>query len=295
MSRPLSRRYFIGATSAALAVGYLSPLSALTPRESDLTALCTRLEQKLQGRLGVAFINTATGASEQYHGGERFPLCSTFKLLACAAVLARVDAKQENLERLIAISHEMLVSYSPVTQQHVGASMPLGDICKAALTQSDNTAGNLLLQALGGPAAITAFARTLNDNVTRLDRWETALNEATPGDPRDTTTPLAMVNGMHHALSSRLSAQARQQLMDWLIESETGFSRLRAGLPEHWQAGDKTGTGQQGSACDVAILWPPGKAAIIAAVYMTETSASIDERNEVFAEIGRFIASKVML
>lgn len=290
MSHPVSRRHFIGAAATTLAMGYVAPLSALALSEKDLSALCSRLEQRLQGRLGVALIDTATGTGQQYRGNERFPLCSTFKLLACAAILSRVDAKQENLERLIAIRPGQIVNYSPVTQEHVGASMPLGDICHAALTQSDNTAGNLLLEALGGPTAITTFARTLNDEVTRLDRWETALNEAIPGDPRDTTTPQAMASDVHRVLDQHLSIRARQQLSDWLVHSQTGFSRLRAGLPSHWQVGDKTGMGQQGSTCDLAVIWPPGKAPIIAAVYMAETPASVDERNRAFADIGRFIA-----
>ncbi len=175
-------------------------------------------------------------------------------------MLARVDRGQERLDRRIVFSDKDLVTYSPVTKDHVGpAGMSVADICAAAVTLSDNTAGNLMLASFGGPAALTAYARSLGDGLTRLDRIETALNEAAPGDPRDTTTPNAMLGDMQRLLvGDALSAKSRRHLTQWLLASKTGTKRIRAGLPSDWRVGDKTGGGDNGTANDIAVAWPPG-------------------------------------
>jgi len=281
----ISRRTF---TLGAAVLTGLAPLSAVA---DDLNAELLRLETAIQGRLGVAVLDTATGRRLGQRGDERFPMCSTFKLLASGAVLARVDAGREDLDRRIKFEASDLVTYSPVTKDRVGGEgMTLAELCKAGLTQSDNTAGNLLLANLGGPAAITAFARSLGDNVTRLDRIETALNEATPGDPRDTTTPDAMAANLNAlVLGDRLSERSRGQLAQWLIANQTGAAKLRAGLPADWRVGDKTGGGDFGTTNDVAVLWPPGRQPLIVAVYLTETKASFDDRNATIAAVGRAV------
>jgi len=169
--------------------------------------------------------------------------------------------------------------------------MSLGDLCAAAIDWSDNTAGNLLLQAIGGPAGFTQYARSLGDPVTRLDRGEPALNSAIPGDERDTTGPLAMARDMRAVLvGDQLSEASRRQLAKWLIEDKVGDKRLRAGLPPSWRVGDKTGSGDNGTTNTIAILWPPGRAPILAAVYYTDSPASADTRNAVHKEIGGVIA-----
>lgn len=148
------------------------------------------VERRLGGRLGVAVLDTHTGHRVGYHEGERFPMCSTFKLLAVTAVLSRVDGSQEQLDRRIAYGESDLLEYAPVTRAHVGeGGMTLGDLCAAAIEQSDNTAANLILGTLGGPSAVTAYARSLGDSVTRLDRTEPTLNDWQPGEQRDTTSP----------------------------------------------------------------------------------------------------------
>ena len=166
--------------------------------------------------------------------------------------------------------------------------MTLADICDAAVTLSDNTAGNLLLKSFGGPAGLTAFARSLGDGVTRLDRFETELNEAKPGDPRDTTAPAAMLGTMQRLLvGNALSASSRERLIGWLVGSKTGGRRLRAGMAKDWRVGDKTGGGENGTANDIAIAWPPGRAPILIAVYYTGSTIPDDVRNAVIAEAGR--------
>jgi beta-lactamase class A len=219
-------------------------------------------------------------------------MCSTFKFLAAACVLARVDKKEERLDRRVTFAESDLVTYSPVTKDRVGAGgMSVAELCEAAMTLSDNSAGNLLLASFGGPAGLTAFARSLGDDVTRLDRTETALNEATPGDPRDTTSPAAMLETMRKlVVGDALSAAAREQLIAWLIANKTGDKRLRAGLPKDWRVGDKTGSGDHGVANDIGIAWPPGRAPIIVSAYFAESPQSMEARSTVLEMVGRIVA-----
>ena len=191
------------------------------------------IEERQGGRLGVFVRDTGTGATIEHRGDERFPMCSTFKLLAAAAALKRVDEGAERLDRTIAFGPSDLLDYAPIAKAHVAeGAMTLADLCAAAIDWSDNTAANLVLQSIGGPPGFTHFARSLGDNVTRLDRNEPSLNEATPGDPRDTTSPRAMAADMHKVLlGDALSDASRRQLQTWLIGDKVGDKRLRAGLP----------------------------------------------------------------
>jgi beta-lactamase class A len=258
-----------------------------------LAAELAQIETESGGRLGVAALDTLTGARAVHRGDERFPMCSTFKLLAAGAILARVDAGKERLERRIRFARGDLVDYSPITKDRVGGDgMSVAELCAAAVTVSDNTAANLLLATLGGPAGVTAFARALGDAVTRLDRIEPELNEAIPGDPRDTTSPAEMLANLHAlVLGNALSAPSRDQLTGWLIANKTGDARLRAGLPASWRVGDKTGSGGRGSTNDVGIAWPPQRAPIVIAAYLTETSKPDEQRNATLAAVGRAVAA----
>ncbi len=258
----------------------------------DFENVLAALERRHGGRLGVAMLDTANGKLRTYRGGERFPLCSTFKFLAAAFVLARVDRGEERLDRRVLYSKSDLVTYSPVTEKHVEGGMTVAGICEAAVTLSDNTAGNLLLDSFGGPAGLTAYMRSLGDDVTRLDRRETALNEAAPGDPRDTTTPEAMLETMRKiVLGAALSPSSRAQLADWILSSKTGDKRLRAGVPKAWRLGDKTGGGGRNATNDVAVIWPPDRAPIVVTAYYIGADASGDQRNAVLAEVGRLAAA----
>lgn len=252
------------------------------------------LQEAHGGRLGVAILDTGTHRLVTHRGDERFPMCSTFKLLAAAGVLACVDRGKLDLAQRIRFEQADLVAYSPVTEKHVGApGMTLAGICEAAITLSDNTAGNLLLDQLGGPAGWTAFARSLGDDTSRLDRRETMLNEAVRGDPRDTTTPAAMLRNLQAVLlGNALSPASRGQLIAWLEATRTGDKRLRAGFPKDWRVGDKTGTSGNGVYNDVAIAWPPGGAApLLVTAYYAETPVDGDTANAVIAEVGRIAAA----
>lgn len=282
---------------AVLAGVMLAGLGAAARAEDGNAAVeraLADLERRHGGRLGVAILDTANGRRIAHRGDERFPLCSTFKFLASALVLARVDRGEEDLARRIVYSQADIVPYSPVTELHIGGEgMAVGALCHAAVTLSDNTAGNLLLDSFGGPAGLTAYMRSLGDGVTRLDRTEPTLNEAAPGDPRDTTTPAAMVELLRKTvLGTALSPGSREQLAAWLIATTTGDTRLRAGLPKRWKVGDKTGSGGNNATNDIAVIWPPDRAPLIVAAYYVDARATSDQRNAVLADVGR-IAAKV--
>ena len=289
----MHRRLFLAGLAASAAC---VRARAATPSTEQRLALAeTRLadiEAREGGRLGVFVRDTGTGATIEHRADERFPMCSTFKFLAAAGALKRVDQGAERLDRKIAYGPSDLMEYAPVAKAHVAeGGMTLADLCAAAIDWSDNTAGNLVLQSIGGPAGFTAFARSLGDEVTRLDRNEPTLNESLPGDPRDTTSPRAMAGTMQRVLvGDALSDASRSQLQTWLIGDKVGDKRLRAGLPPSWRIGDKTGTGERGSTNAVAIIWPPGRAPLIATVYYTGSSASVDARNAIHKEIGALIA-----
>jgi beta-lactamase class A len=289
----MHRRLFLAGLAASAAC---VRAQAAAPTMEERVALAeTRLadiEAREGGRLGVFVRDAGTGATIEHRSDERFPMCSTFKLLTAAAALKRVDEGAERLDRKIAYGPSDLLEYAPIAKAHVAeGGMTVADLCAAAIDWSDNTAGNLVLQSIGGPAGFTQFARSLGDNVTRLDRNEPALNESLPGDERDTTSPRAMAGTMQKVLAGdALSDASRSQLQMWLIGDKVGDKRLRAGLPPSWRIGDKTGTGDRGSTNAVAIIWPPGRAPLIATVYYTGSSASVDARNAVHKEIGALIA-----
>jgi beta-lactamase class A len=229
------------------------------------------LEARAAGRIGAFALDTGSGASLAHRADERFPMCSTFKGLAVAAVLARVDAGRESLSALVRYGRHDLLSYAPSTRAHVArGSMTLGDLCAAAIEVSDNTAANLIVARLGGPNAVTRYARSLDDAVTRLDRYEPAMSESLAGDPRDTTTPRAMVSDWRSILlGTELAPHSRAQFDAWLSRCRTGGDRIRAGIPADWRCGDKTGSGPPGTCNDVAILRSPARAPILLAVYTT--------------------------
>lgn len=280
---------------AVLTVPFLTvPLLAVPAFANDAKPKFAELERRNGGRLGVAAFDTASGRRIGHRSEERFPMCSTFKFLAAAFVLARVDRGEERLDRRIVYSAQDLVTYSPITKDHAGpAGLSVAELCDATMTLSDNTAGNLLLASFGGPAGLTAYARSLGDQTTRLDRIETALNEGLPDDPRDTTSPIAMLGTMQRLLlGDALSAASRDHLTSWLIANKTGDKRLRAGMPG-WKVGDKTGTGGNGSANDIAIAWPTGRAPLLVTVYYTGSTISDEARNDVIAEAGRIVAASL--
>ena len=260
--------------------------------KNDAAARIAAIETRIGGRIGVAAVDTSNNKHLDYRAEERFPMCSTFKFLAAAAVLKRVDEKKEGLERFVPYNAKDILEYAPVTKEHLKeGGMTLGALCEAAIEQSDNTAGNLLLNVIGGPAGLTNFARALGDRVTRLDRIEPELNSAIPGDDRDTTTPVAISSNMQRLLlGDALSEASRRKLDDWLQRNETGGSMIREGVPKTWSVGDKTGRGANGATNDIAIIRPPDRAPILLAIYSVGSTATENDRAAAIAEVTKVVA-----
>jgi beta-lactamase class A len=279
-------RLIVGALAAG---GLFSPFAFALDDSSQIA----KMENEIKARIGVCAIDLKSRRRIEYRSNERFPMCSTFKLLAAAAVLQRVDQGTDKLDRFVPYSEKDILEYAPVTKEHLKESgMKLGELCEAAIEQSDNTAGNLLLQAIGGPAGLTKFARSLDDETTRLDRTEPELNVATPGDERDTTSPAAMSNDLVCLLTTDVLAEkSRKLLRNWLLGNQTGATLVRAGVPKDWRVGDKTGRSSQGETNDVAVLYPSNRARIFIAIYATAPSLSDEKRSEVIANVTREIVN----
>ncbi|MBS7539899.1 class A beta-lactamase [Ancylobacter lacus] len=287
-----TRRSLIRGAAGFAAMAF-QPRIASAAEPDDVAARLAHIEARLGGRLGVCLIDTATGTVAGRRLDERFPMCSTFKMLAAAAILARVDAGLERLDTHVAYSPDELPDGSPVTREQLGKGLSVEVLCEAAVTRSDNGAANLLLARLGGPSGLTGYLRTLGDAVTRLDRTEPTLNESRPGDARDTTTPRAMADDIRRlVVGTALSAPSRARISGWLVGNRTGDQRLRAGLPSGWMAGEKTGTGPNGTNNDVGIAWPPGHAPLILASFITGAYAGRDAQDAAHANVARLAASR---
>lgn len=278
----MDRRAFI-LTTAALVMG-----SSARGDENPFAVL----ERQYGGRLGVAVLDTATGERMAYRADERFPMCSTFKLLIAGAILRNVDEGSETLDRWVAFQSSDLLEYAPVAQEQIGrGGMTMNDLCAAAIEYGDNTAANLILKALGGPSEATRYVRSLGDEVTRIDRFEPDANTCIPGDARDTTTPAAMLGDLNAlVLGDALAVNSRARLLGWLNSCKTAARRIPAGLPAGWISGDKTGSGAKGTANDVAIIQRPNKKPLLVAAYSTGVAAKPADRDPLLADVGRIVA-----
>lgn len=283
----MDRRSFLAATGLYFAGGKFARTASELP--------FAEIEAGLGGRVGVMAVDTGDGTVISHRSDERFAMCSTFKWVLAAFVLSQVEQDEMSLDERLSYGPGDLLEYAPVAQKYVDRGwLTVNALCSAIVTLSDNTAANLLLHRLGGPSQLTAFLRQCGDNVTRLDRNEPDLNTNLPGDERDTTTPRAMAGTMNRILlgDEILSADSRARLTGWLKESSTGLERLRAGLPGDWIAGDKTGTGVNGAANDIAIAWPSNRQPILIAAYLSESNASPGALNTAHADIARAVTAR---
>lgn len=296
-----SRMSLLITRRSALSVLGASVVTACTPsaesptQNSGVADALASLERSVGGRVGVFALDTATGKTVARREDERFAMCSTFKWVLAAAILHRVDRGELTLADSVAYGRSDLQEYAPVTIEHVNdGSMTVEALAQAAVTVSDNTAANLLLGKVGGPGGLTQFVRQQGDTVTRLDRDEPTLNESLDGDERDTTTPKAMVGLMRAILVDRvLSSASRDQLLGWMRACKSGLKRLRAGLPEGWVAGDKTGTGANGSHNDVMIAAPEGRAPILVASFMSGSRTPGITLEAAHASIARLVVGSL--
>ena len=267
---PLPRRaLLLGGLAVALAgcsdATATAPPASTTPSQPpdpDLVAL----ERKFGGRLGFYALDTGSGQAVAYRSDERFLMCSTHKVLVVGAILQLRQQQSGLLDQVVHYDKSQLLDYAPITSQHT--SMKVSELCEAALKVSDNTAVNLLINLLQGPSKVTAIARGLGDNVTRLDRVEPDLNDGAPGDERDTTEPPVFASDLYElTLGQGLDTTGQGMLTNWMKSSTTGLDLVRAGLPKGWVTADKSGSGSKGEVNDVAIVWPPNHSPLVVTAY----------------------------
>lgn len=276
--------------TAAAAVPLLLASVSVWASADTIQQKLAELEKSSGGRLGIALINTADNSQILYRGDERFAMCSTSKVMAAAAVLKQSETDKAVLNKRQEINAADLVIWSPVTEKHLQSGMTLAELSAATLQYSDNTAMNKIIAYLGGPDKVTAFARSIGDVTFRLDRTEPTLNTAIPGDERDTSTPLAMAKSLHKlALDDALGEQQRAQLVTWLKGNTTGGQSIRAGLPESWIVGDKTGAGEHGTTNDIAVIWPENHAPLVLVTYFTQPQQDAKNRKDVLAAAAKIV------
>lgn len=286
-----SRRQLLTGSLAALAFAPACRAKMVDPATDSFQAI----ESRVGGRVGV-FALTNEGRSLSHRSNERFAMCSTFKWVLAACVLEMSERNELTLTEPLSYSQADLHADSPVTREHVNeGKMRIDALCEAAVTRSDNTAANLLLERIGGPKRLRRFMIMHGDSTTRLDRTEPELNQNSPGDPRDTTTPRAMAGLLRSVVfgDNGLSRVNDARLDNWLRACKTGKKRLRAGLPSHWILGHKTGTGYRGAAGDVGVAYRPEGAPIIVAAYLSDSDASFSELEDAIAAIGRIVARQL--
>ncbi len=287
----LSRRLFLGGLGAVL-LG-----CAKKGHPLDGPQALAQLEKDIGGRVGVCAVATDSGRTLAHRADERFAMCSTFKWILAAAILAKVDRQELKLDQRLTYTEKDLLEYAPFTGKNVArGGLTIRELTEATITVSDNTAANLLLARVGGPAGLTRFLREHGDLTTRLDRTEPMLNTNLDGDPRDTTSPRAMVSTLRSLLlGEALQPKSREQLVSWMVASTTGATRLRAGLPKTWRVADKTGSGERGAVNDVAVAWPPQRGPILIAVYLSGSGflTFTSTLCAAHAEVGRIVAANL--
>ncbi len=291
-----------GLLPALLAVVLVACASQRPNTAATLDHALAELERVSGGRLGVFVLDTGSGRSLAWRGDERFGMCSTFKLLLAAVVLQAHERGELDGHAPIAFTESDLVPHAPVITAKLSGgvnAMSALELARATQLTSDNAAANLLIRELGGPEALTARWRAMGDTVTRIDRYEPAMNLVPEGESRDTTTPRAMAETVGRLMGDGLLGQAgRDELAGWLVDTQTGLKRLRVGLPTDWRAGDKTGSaisaGMANKTNDVAVVWPPDRAPVIIAAYYDADGhypGGIRAQDEaVLAEVGSIVA-----
>lgn len=263
----------------------LLPFTSRAATGPDFAAL----ERRAQGRLGFYAIDTGSGRTLAHRADERFAIASTFKILLAARVAQGVDGGHWRWEDEVPLQASDRVPHSPAFDRLLPRGRAtLGELCAGIVIESDNPCANVLLRrCCDGPTGLTAWLREQGDQVTRLDRWETELNENAPGDPRDSSTPRAFAKTLQRLLlGDGLSRASQARLWADLQASRTGLKRLRAGAPEGWRVIDKTGTGSRGAVNDVALAFPPGgRAPWVVVALQSDSRASNEDLSAVHAAV----------
>lgn len=293
---PLSpaRRSLLLGLATVPALQLAAPLQALAGEptraagNSTSQAALAALETSADGRIGLTMLDAEGNALLQYRAEERFPLCSTFKMMLVATILQRGVDDAGFLMHRIHIDKSSLVNNSPETEKQLGKQMRIDELCAAAMEYGDNAAANLLLAAIGGPRVVTAYARSIGDDDFMLVHNEPDLGTAIPDDYRDTTSPGAMAHSLQRlALGKALDGPQRAQLLGWMRNNKTGGKRIRAGVPDAWQVADRTGSGDYGTTNDIAVLYRPNQTPLILAIYFTQKKKNAGRRDDIVAQAAR--------
>lgn len=282
-----SRRVFLAGTA-----GILMPFPLRTEPASGVIA---SLEASLGGRVGFSARDTGSGRELHFRADERFAMCSTFKTALAAAVLTRIEQGELARTEILHFDPAALLPTSPITAVHSDGRVDVLAACEAIVSYSDNTAANLLLQRIGGPEALTRYFRQIGDNVSRLDRYELSLNSNADGDPRDTTTPRAMLGTLQRLLlGDALDGASRELLTGWMVNEQNGKARMRAGLPPDWRIANKPGTSLNGATNDIAVAWPPKGAPLVLSAFVNAPHAEPAKRQRAIAQLAQFAMQRLL-
>ncbi len=269
-----------------MALMVCSPLSHANKLHEDISLL----EQQIDGRIGVSIWNTQSDRHWNYHGDERFPLVGTFKTLACATMLHKMEAGTLKKNATATVEKSNIVGWSPIMEPLIGQNVRIEHACEAAMLMNDNTAANLVLNQIGGPRSVTLFLRTLGDNATRLDSLEPQVNQVKRKGRLDTTTPNAMVKTLQALMDGdTLSYESRVQLKIWMQDNSVSDSLMRSVLPSTWSVADRTGSGENGSFGYNAVIWREDRQPIYLSIYITDTDLSLQAREQLATQICQFI------
>ena len=284
-----SRLLILTIASSLVGTGMSLHAHTLQKKPTSVQKELSKLESYSGGRIGIYAINTADNSLIQYRSQERFSFQSTFKVIGVSAILKQSMTDNNFLQQKVTYKKQDLVSWSPITERHLTDGMTIAELCAATIMFSDNTAINLLMKKLGGPAAVTAFSRSIGDHTFNLNNWEPKLNSI-PNDFRDSSTPAAMGKSLRQlTLGKILAPSQRSQLLTWMKNNTTGNARIRAGVPKEWIVADKTGSGDYGITNDIGIIWPPKHAPIVVVIYFSQNQKNTTCREDVIASATRIL------
>ncbi|MFC4554925.1 class A beta-lactamase [Georgenia faecalis] len=265
------------------------PSASAAPTPTDITADLDALETEFDARVGVSALDTETGRSVEYRAEERFGYASTLKVFAAAELLREVPP-EEREARVVWTQEEVdAAGYSPVTSEHLDGGLTVAELAEAAVRESDNTAMNLVLDRIGGPAGLDAGLAALGDETTDVVSNEPSLNEVDAGGTRDTTTPAAFTAALDALLQPRnLAPDDLATLLDWMSGNATGDALIRAGAPADWVVRDKSG-GAGGIRNDIALVTPPGRAPIVVTVLTEKNDRAAEYDDELVARVAEVV------
>ena len=284
------------------------------------------------GTVGVSVLNLETGRGASLRGNERFPMASVFKLAVAVELLSRADRGAVRLEQKMTLAPADMRPGGPLSERapNGGTALTVGELLEAMLVDGDNTAVDLLLPLAGGPEVVTAQLDAVGLGDIRVDRSELELAFDVAGvatapprptrslatiraaidsvpeaahreafakflaDPRDTTTPNALVQLLRQVQEGRrLTPDSRERLLALMVRTRAGAGRLKGQLPAGTPVAHRTGTGFDLGAANICtndvgiVTLPGGRGRFAIAVLVKGSDRSLADREKAIAEIAR--------